>query len=253
MAAEYPKILSRLAEKKISESATSSEVFTIAQKIRLWQSRENVLKILKDRGIKDTSPNASVPLQEFLDWIGEDSEHDTMNYMTMQVKKPLKGAKSAKGENGTKGEKPPLPEEITLVMWIAKAGVPELESIANMAKLNDITNVIIVVCNADIKHPAKAFVAAITKLKVYFQLYTIAELQYHIADHYLVPKHTFATKKEIRDLKTEYCVSKAQLPKIASDDAMVRHLGARVGDVLKIKRPSETFKGYFDIAFRVVS
>ena len=235
MTSEYPKILS-LLEKR---SQTGSYIFTLQQKCLLWKARENILKILADRGITDTSPNGSVTFEEFIDWIGEDTEFDIMNYMTMTVKKNVVRKKVEI-------------EEKTMVMWISKAGVPELESIASMAKLSDITNVLVVVCHSDVKHPAKTFVAGASKLHVHFQLYTLSELQYDVSTHRLVPKHEFATKQEIKAIKREYKVTKSQIPRIKADDVQVRHLAAQPGDVLKIKRPSETLPGYFDIYFRVV-
>lgn len=210
--------------------------FASDRKKRLWKSREIILEILADRGITDTSPNLPVPFEEFEEWIGEDSEIDIMGCMNMEVKKVVGNI-----------------EEKTLVMWIMKAGGPDLEAIASSAKEKSITNVVIVVCDGDVKHPAKAFVDEIAKLRIYFQLYTLSELQYNVAKHRLVPEHTFVSKKEMRDIKREYNITKSQMPKILRDDAMVRHLAAKPGDVLKIKRPSETMPGYFDFSFRVVS
>lgn len=229
MTSEYPKILTRLENEKNAETNS----FSIPQKRRIWKSREIILEILAERGITDTSPNGSVTFEDFVEWIGDDSEYDTMNNLSMTV------------ASGTK--------DATLVVWITKAGVPDLESIAGSAKINDIVNVIAVVCHGDIKHPAKAFVLGAAKLQVYFQLYTLLELQYNISKHRLVPKHEFATKQEIKATKREYKITKAQFPKIQFDDVMVRHLAAKPGDVLKIKRPSETLPGYFDITFRVVT
>lgn len=225
MATEGDKILMRLE--------TDATTFTRERKRFLWRSRETVLKILADRGITDTAPNLTVPFEEFEAWIGEDSELDIMNCMTMNVKKDS--------------------AEKTCVMWIPTAGVPDLARIATFAREESITNVLVVVCDGDIKHPAKGFVNDIIAFRVYFQLYTISELQYNIAEHCLVPQHTFATKHEIQSIKREYNITKTQFPKILRDDVMVRHLAAKQGDVLKIKRPSETAPGYYDFVYRVVT
>lgn len=63
---------------------------------------------------------------------------------------------------------------------------------------------------------------------------------FNLFKHYLVPVHEFATPEEIKELETKYSIFKHQLPKISAEDPAVQLLGARVGDVLKIKRKSPT-------------
>ena len=74
---------------------------------------------------------------------------------------------------------------------------------------------------------------------------------FNLFKHYLVPIHEFATDSEVKELETKYSIYKYQLPKISSEDPAVQFLGAKVGDVLKIKRESPT-AGEIDVYRTVV-
>lgn len=73
---------------------------------------------------------------------------------------------------------------------------------------------------------------------------------FDIFSHELVPDHKFATKDEIEKLQRKFGIKLSQLPKISEYDPVVRTLGARVGDVLRITRESATTKT--SSVFRVV-
>ncbi len=62
-----------------------------------------------------------------------------------------------------------------------------------------------------------------------------------ILNHEYVPKHEILKEKDVEKLLKEYKLdSKMQLPKILSDDPVVKAIGAKKGDVLKITRKSMT-------------
>lgn len=209
--------------------------FAYVDKYRLWKSRETILEILADRGYSDTNIHTSLTIDEFVNWIGEDGECVAMDAMTIIVEKQTKKGKIIK----------------TMVSWIPKLGVPQLGALTHRMKMEDCQNMI-AVTHKEIKHQAHAFIASMTKMNIYIQVYTISELQFNISKHRLVPKHTLATKKEVKTLLEAYGVKKFDLHKILSTDPMVRHLGARKGDVLRIERDSETQPGYKDITYRCV-
>ena len=63
-------------------------------------------------------------------------------------------------------------------------------------------------------------------------------------------KHTICTKAEKEDFITRYRVNNEQIPKISIDDPMIYFINATVGDLIKIKRMSETVgSSYF---YRIV-
>lgn len=209
--------------------------FSYIDKVRLWKSRETILEILKDRGYDDTGIHTSLTIDEFVTWIGDDDEYVTMNAMTIVVEKRSKKGKVTK----------------TMVSWIPKLGVPQLGALTHQMKMEECQNMI-AVTHKEIKHQAHTFIASMTKMNIYIRVYTVLELQFNIAKHRLVPKHTFATKKEVKQLLEAYNIKKSDLNKILTTDPMVRHLGARQGDVLRIERDSETQPGYKDITYRCV-
>jgi DNA-directed RNA polymerase subunit H len=63
---------------------------------------------------------------------------------------------------------------------------------------------------------------------------------FNLFNHYLVPVHEFASESEVEELEKKYSIFKYQLPKISAEDPAVQLLGAKVGDVLKIRRDSPT-------------
>ncbi len=68
------------------------------------------------------------------------------------------------------------------------------------------------------------------KKKIKFKQYT----------HVLIPKHIPIKEKEKKALLERYKISERELPKILKDDAAIRHLNLKQGDVVKIIRPSLT-------------
>ena len=61
-----------------------------------------------------------------------------------------------------------------------------------------------------------------------------------ILRHELVPKHVIMTKEEVDDLLKKFQIKLVQLPRISVDDPVIQMLGAKVNDVMKIVRHSET-------------
>lgn len=61
-----------------------------------------------------------------------------------------------------------------------------------------------------------------------------------ITRHTLVPKHELLSEKEKEELLKKYGVTLKQLPRILLSDPAIRHLNAKVGDVIKITRKSPT-------------
>lgn len=71
-----------------------------------------------------------------------------------------------------------------------------------------------------------------------------------ILKHILVPDHAILSKTESKKIIKHLNIHQEQLPKIKSDDPVVKEIGAKPGDVLKITRKSHT-AGKF-ITYRLV-
>ena len=71
-----------------------------------------------------------------------------------------------------------------------------------------------------------------------------------IQDHMLVPKHEIMTEEEISEEFSDVDYDFNDLPKIRSDDPVVKAIGAEEGNVLRITRDSQT-AGVF-VTYRIV-
>ena len=71
-----------------------------------------------------------------------------------------------------------------------------------------------------------------------------------IQDHMLVPTHEIMTEEEIADEFSDVEYDFKNLPKIKSDDPVVKAIEAKPGDILRITRESQT-AGVF-VTYRIV-
>lgn len=60
--------------------------------------------------------------------------------------------------------------------------------------------------------------------------------------HELVPKHVLLSDKEKEELFAHYQITIFDLPRIGKNDAAIRHLTVKTGDVIKIIKKSKTAK-----------
>jgi DNA-directed RNA polymerase subunit H (RpoH/RPB5) len=73
------------------------------------------------------------------------------------------------------------------------------------------------------------------------ECFTVDELAVNISKHVLVPEHSILPAAEGRALLERLMLrSMAQMPAIYRTDPMARYIGARVGDVVQIRRASPT-------------
>ena len=64
--------------------------------------------------------------------------------------------------------------------------------------------------------------------------------KFKIEEHSLVPKHEKISDKEKKELLEKYHITVKELPKIMKKDPVVKELGAKPGEIIKITRKSET-------------
>ncbi len=69
--------------------------------------------------------------------------------------------------------------------------------------------------------------------------------------HNYVPKHFILSDSELEEVQSKYNFSKGNLPVIKSSDVVVKSIGAKPGDVLKILRMSPITRRE-EVFFRLV-
>jgi len=67
-----------------------------------------------------------------------------------------------------------------------------------------------------------------------------AEIKLEILKHELVPEHEVLSASDRKAVLEKFRVTKEQLPVIMSTDPVIKQIGAKPGDVVKITRKSET-------------
>jgi len=78
----------------------------------------------------------------------------------------------------------------------------------------------------------------------------MTETRFNILEHELVPEHIVLSKEEAKKVLDQYNVQPEQLPKILASDPVVKAIGAKKGDIIKIIRKSETAQKA--VVYRVV-
>jgi len=71
-------------------------------------------------------------------------------------------------------------------------------------------------------------------------LVTSEKRKINILEHELVPKHEILPPEEAKEVLRKLGVKPTQLPWISIDDPVVKALGAKPGDIIKITRKSPT-------------
>ncbi len=59
-------------------------------------------------------------------------------------------------------------------------------------------------------------------------------------EHKLVPKHEILNESDVKNILSEYNIEKEQIPKIRVSDPAAVAIKAKVGDVVRIIRDSQT-------------
>lgn len=63
---------------------------------------------------------------------------------------------------------------------------------------------------------------------------------FSVLSHVMVPDHQIMSVEEVDKLLSSYKITREQLPKIYHDDPSVKEVGAKINDVIRIVRISQT-------------
>lgn len=126
-----------------------------------------------------------------------------------------------------------------LIVFSTKSRVTErdITSLLEYAKENSYSAGIIIV---SLSKPSEATLTALRnyirdRKNMLVQMFEIRHLQFDISKHRKVPRHRILNDDEKTKLLKDLNITKyKQLPKIDSQDAMARWIGARPGDVVEV-------------------
>jgi len=63
---------------------------------------------------------------------------------------------------------------------------------------------------------------------------------FKVLNHEMVPRHEVLTPQERKEVLERFNINKEQLPKTLDSDPVVKEIAAKVGDVMRIIRKSQT-------------
>jgi len=75
--------------------------------------------------------------------------------------------------------------------------------------------------------------------------------QFKVTEHIYVPEHRIVGEEEKEEILRRFNASPEQFPYILASDPVVREIGAKPGDLIKIKRRSQTAGEYVYYRFVV--
>ena len=194
----------------------------------LFRIRRTLLKMLKKRSyVVDAAQLAMTP-RGFVDQFGDQPKRNDLTILA---------------EHETDAEDQLfvfLPDD-------DKVGVKTIKQYCEMMKEASVSHAILVV-----KQGVTPF--AKTALQEMASTYLIehfrdAELLVEVTEHRLVPAHALLSPEDRQALLDRYKLRAEQLPRIQRTDPVARYYGLKVGDVVKIVRPSETAGRY--VTYRV--
>lgn len=83
------------------------------------------------------------------------------------------------------------------------------------------------------------------------EIFLKKEMMFNIVEHMYVPKHILLSNDETGQILKEYGMQKREMPRILLSDPISRYYHAKIGQIFRIIRPSET-SGY-SVYYRIVS
>jgi len=127
-----------------------------------------------------------------------------------------------------------------LIVYSTKNRVNGIMPFVEFAKENGFTSGMIIISETSISERVMdSLVNYIAdRENPFVQVFLLASLYFNISKHHLVPKQRLLDDKERSEVSKKFELSK--LPRIESQDAMAKYLGARPGDVVEVLGMCET-------------
>lgn len=201
-------------------------------------SRTNVLKTVAYRGY-EVPDGLDLSLDEFAE-LYEEADIVTLKTSMSDGMTFYKGHKRIK----------------LIVVWISevKLGNAVVRSIVDTLESEECTNCI-VIADGGVTPQSKGILRSLRLTdKIIIDYWTLKESLIFVPDHILVPEHRILPIRERKALYVSYGLQpkSTKIPWICRTDIMVMYLGVTKGQVIEIKRKSETDPSKFMLSYRVV-
>lgn len=192
---------------------------------RLFKIRRTVLQMLRDRGYPVDDAEIEMTRLQFIERFVGDG----------QIRRENLTVESSKGDGAVNK---------ICVFFVdgLKLGIAVVKMYAARLKENDASNGILVVQKLPSSHARKALGELNNSFSI--QIFEEEELVSNITEHILVPKHILLTFEEKKKLLKDYKIKETQLPLILFTDPVVKYLGMKRGQIVKIIRKSDTADTY---------
>ena len=117
--------------------------------------------------------------------------------------------------------------------------IEDLYNVENKLNKND---TLIIIAKDNANDSIKQYLANLFIERDIFIIHvSLAQLQFNVLEHELVPKHVILTTDEDKEFRKKYSIAKnSNIPEISRFDAAAKAIHARPNQIIKIERPSKT-------------
>ena len=116
--------------------------------------------------------------------------------------------------------------------------IEDLYNVENILNKND---TLIIVAKDSANDSIKQYLSTLFIERDIFIIHvSLAQLQFNVLEHELVPKHILLNSDEEKEFRKKYSISNnSDIPEISRFDAVTKAIHARPNQVVKIERPSK--------------
>jgi DNA-directed RNA polymerases I, II, and III subunit RPABC1 len=200
-----------------------------AETSKLFRVQKTCWKMLDKRGYIVAEDYINMTTDEFKDRFGDSPSRESLTILVRKADDP--------------------DDQIFVFFPDAeKVGVTHLKTYYKRMQDENVKRAIVVV-RVNLTPFARTLIKEVATRGFRMEYFKDTELLIDITEHKLVPEHVVLSPQQKQELLDRYRLKTFQLPRIQATDPIARYFGLKVGQVVKIVRPSETAGRY--ITYRI--